>query len=82
MRPTARPGKSILDGSTFLPFFKGEVKKGPREEIFYFGQVATSTPCAGIDWKVCFAVEDGNIATAVRNVPGLAGDHQPPGRSL
>lgn len=25
------------DGYNLLPYFKGEVKKGPREEILYFG---------------------------------------------
>ena len=29
--------KVHLDGYNFLPYFKGEAKKGPREEIFYFG---------------------------------------------
>ena len=33
--------KIHADGSNFLPFFKGEVKKSPREEIFYFGQGAS-----------------------------------------
>src|SRR5215472_13828983 len=26
------------DGYNFLPYFQGEMKKGPREEIMYFGQ--------------------------------------------
>jgi arylsulfatase len=62
--------KVHLDGYNFLPFFKGEVAKGPREEIFYFGQGGDLNAVRWRDWKVSFAVEDGNIATAVRNVPG------------
>ena len=30
--------KVHLDGYNFLPFLKGEAKKSPREEYFYFGQ--------------------------------------------
>lgn len=29
--------KAHLDGYNFLPYFKGEATKGPREEIYYFG---------------------------------------------
>ena len=58
------------DGYNFLPFFKGETPKGPREEIYYFGQGGDLNAIRWNDWKVSFATEDGNIATAVRNVPG------------
>ncbi|MBL0354119.1 MAG: arylsulfatase [Candidatus Dechloromonas phosphoritropha] len=66
-------GKSFkvhLDGYNFLPYFKGEAKKGPREEIFYFGQNGDLNAIRWNDWKVHFAVTHGNIATAVREVPG------------
>ncbi|MGB8476352.1 MAG: arylsulfatase [Candidatus Acidiferrum sp.] len=56
------------DGYNFLPYFKGEVSKGPREEIFYFGQAGDLNAVRWNDWKVSFAVENGNIATAVRDV--------------
>jgi arylsulfatase len=59
--------KVHADGYNFLPFFKGEAKKGPREEIFYFGQGGELNAIRWNDWKVHFAVLDGNIATAVRN---------------
>jgi arylsulfatase len=62
--------KVHLDGYNFLPYFKGEVKKGPREEIFYFGQGGDLNAIRWNDWKVAFAVEHGNIATATRDVPG------------
>ncbi len=59
-----------LDGYNFLPFFKGEVAKGPREQIFYFGQAGDLDAIRWNDWKVSFAVTHGNIATGVRDVPG------------
>lgn len=62
--------KAHLDGYNFLPYFKGEAKKGPREEIFYFGQGGELNAVRWNDWKVHFAVTNGNIATAVRDVPG------------
>ncbi len=58
------------DGYNFLPYFKGEAKKGPREEIYYFGQGGELNAVRWNDWKVHFAVTNGNIATAVRDVPG------------
>ncbi len=57
-----------LDGYNFLPYFKGETKKGPREEIYYFGQNGDLDAVRWNDWKVSFAVLDGNIATGTRTV--------------
>jgi arylsulfatase len=62
--------KVHADGYNFLPYFKGQLKKGPREEIFYFGQGGELNAIRWNDWKVHFAVQNGNIATAVRDVPG------------
>ena len=62
--------KVHLDGYNFLPYFKGETKKGPREEIFYFGAGGELNAVRWNDWKVHFAVQNGNIATAVREAPG------------
>jgi len=61
--------KVHLDGYNFLPFFRGETKKGPREEIFYFGQGGELNGVRWNDWKVNFAVMHGNIADAIRDVP-------------
>jgi arylsulfatase A-like enzyme len=58
------------DGYNFLPYFKGEAMKGPREEIYYFGQGGELNAIRWNDWKVHFAITEGNIATAVRQVPG------------
>ena len=65
-----RTFKVHADGSNFLPFFKGEVKKGPREEIYYFGQGGELNAVRWRDWKVNFAVLAGNIVNGVRSVPG------------
>ena len=62
--------KIHADGFNFLPFFKGEVKKSPRDTIYYFGQGGELNAVRWNDWKIHFAVQTGNIATGVRSVPG------------
>ena len=62
--------KVHADGYNFLPYFKGETKKGPREEIFYFGQGGELNAIRVDDWKIHFATVNGNIATGVRTVAG------------
>ena len=44
--------KSTLDGYNFLPYFKGEVAKGPRQEIYYFGQGGELNAVRVQDWKI------------------------------
>jgi arylsulfatase A-like enzyme len=56
------------DGYNFLPYFKGEVKKAPREEIIYFGQGGELNAVRWNDWKANFAGVNGNIALGVRDV--------------
>jgi arylsulfatase len=56
------------DGYNFLPYFKGEINKGPREEILYFGQGGELNAVRWNDWKVSFAGIQGNIALGVRQV--------------
>jgi len=66
-------GKSFKvhpDGYNFLPYFNGEVKRGPREEIFYFSQYGELNAVRWNDWKVNFAGIEGNIMSGVRNVTG------------
>ncbi len=58
--------KVHLDGYDFTPFFTGESKTSPREEIFYFGQGGELNAVRWKDWKVNFAGISGNIATGVR----------------
>jgi len=58
--------KVHLDGYNFMPLFKGEVERGPREQIIYFGQGGELNAVRWKDWKVNFAGIQGNIATGVR----------------
>jgi arylsulfatase len=58
------------DGYNFMPYFRGEVKKGPRQEIYYFSQGGELNAIRVQDWKIHFATQAGNIATGTRNVPG------------
>jgi arylsulfatase len=46
------------------------VKKGPREEIYYFSQGGDLNAIRVKDWKIHFATQIGNIATGTRSVPG------------
>ena len=61
--------KVHLDGYDFGPYFKGEAKKGPREEIYYFGQGGELNAVRWKDWKVHFATLEGGINTAIRETP-------------
>jgi arylsulfatase len=60
--------KVHLDGYNFMPYFQGKVKKGPREQIIYFGQGGELNAVRWNDWKVNFAIFRGNIATGIREV--------------
>jgi arylsulfatase A-like enzyme len=62
--------KIHADGYNFMPYFKGEVKKGPREEIYYFSQGGELNAIRVQDWKIHFATQVGNIATGTRATPG------------
>ena len=46
--------KVHLDGYNFLPYFEGEVEKGPREEVFYFNDDTDLTAMRINDWKMIF----------------------------
>src|SRR4030095_16255205 len=62
--------KIHADGYNFVPYFRGEVKKGPREEIYYFSQGGELNAIRVKDWKIHFATQVGNIATGTRSIPG------------
>ena len=65
--------KVHLDGYNFMPFLKGDEKKGPRETMFYFDQGGNLNALRWNDWKVSFAIaSEGNIATATREVTSWA----------
>jgi arylsulfatase len=58
-----------LDGYNFAPYFKGEVEKGPRREIYYFAASGMLNAIRVDDWKIAFAFEQGSINEAYRKVP-------------
>jgi arylsulfatase len=62
--------KVHLDGYDFGPYLSGKAEKGPREEILYFSQGGQLNAVRWNDWKVHFAIVEGNIATGVRTTPG------------
>jgi arylsulfatase A-like enzyme len=65
--------KVHLDGYNFMPYFQGQEKEGPRDSVYYFDQGGNLNAIRWNDWKLNFAVTNGgNIATAVREVPGWA----------
>ena len=61
--------KVHLDGYNFLPRFKGEAEEGPRNQIFYFGQGGELNAVRWNDWKIHFAILEGNITDAQRIEP-------------
>ena len=64
--------KVHLDGYNFMPFFKGDEQKGPRDSIYYFDQGGNLNAIRWNDWKLSFATAKGNIATGVRETPAWA----------
>lgn len=61
--------KVHLDGYDFTSYLQGKTAKGPREEIFYFGQGGELNAVRWNDWKVHFATLEGGINTAIRETP-------------
>ena len=60
--------KVHLDGYNLLPFLSGEADASPRNEIFYFDQAGNLNAVRVRDWKVHFAINEGNITDVVREV--------------
>jgi arylsulfatase len=58
------------DGYNFLPYFQGQVPRGPRDSIFYFDPAGNLNAVRVRDFKIHFATLQGNIATGTRSVPG------------
>jgi arylsulfatase A-like enzyme len=46
--------KVHLDGYDFLPYLTGQVKQGPRKEVFYFSDDGDLTALRYQDWKLIF----------------------------
>jgi arylsulfatase len=73
--------KTHLDGYNFLPFFKGETDKGPRNEIFYFDDNANINAMRYKDYKITFAWIEGHMLSGRRvtqNVPIVTNLRQDP----
>ena len=73
--------KVHLDSYNFMPFFKGEVDKGPRREIFYFDDNANLNALRYNDYKISFAMIEGNLFNGRRvtqNVPLVTNLRQDP----
>jgi hypothetical protein len=73
--------KNHLDGYNCLPFFKGEAKKGPRREIFYFDDNANLNALRYDDWKISFAWIEGHMFSGQRktqNIPIVTNLRQDP----
>ncbi|MEH0157119.1 arylsulfatase [Limibacter armeniacum] len=69
MKVGSKNFKVHLDGYNFVPFFKGEEKEGPRNEIYYFDAGGNLNAVRYKDWKVHFAVMEGPINEAYRKIP-------------
>jgi arylsulfatase A-like enzyme len=63
--------KNHLDGYNFMPFFKGQEAKGPRQEIFYFDDSANLNAVRVRDWKLSFRVMEGSLLTSTAKQPNL-----------
>jgi arylsulfatase len=73
--------KNHLDGYNFMPYFKGEVAKGPRHEFFYFTDNGDLNAVRYDDWKVAFKTIKGNLLTGTvesTNVPLVTNLRQDP----
>jgi arylsulfatase A-like enzyme len=73
--------KNHLDGYNFMPHFKGEAAKGPREEFFYFTDNGDLTALRYNNWKVTFKTIKGNLFTGTEestNVPIVTNLRQDP----
>jgi arylsulfatase A-like enzyme len=73
--------KVHLDGYNFMPFFKGDIAKGPRSEFFYFTDNGDLTAVRYNDWKLSFKTIKGNLFTGTEestNVPLVTNLRQDP----
>ena len=58
-----------LDGYNLMPFLSGEEDESPRRERFYFDQAGNLNAVRVGDWKSHFALLQGAINEAIREVP-------------
>ncbi|MEM1112438.1 MAG: arylsulfatase [Pseudomonadota bacterium] len=69
-RANGKQFKVHLDGYDFSDYLSGASEAGPREEIFYFDPLGNLNAVRWKDWKVSFAVMQGNITNSTRTAPG------------
>ena len=67
----AKTFKTHLDGYNFMPFFKGEVEKSPRREIFYFDDNASLNAVRVEDWKLSFKIMEGSLVDSTVKAPNM-----------
>jgi arylsulfatase A-like enzyme len=60
--------KVHLDGFDQTAYLSGKTKESPRDQIVYFGQGGELNAIRWNDWKIHFAIIEGNIATGERVV--------------
>ncbi|PMH42218.1 arylsulfatase [Vibrio sp. 10N.286.49.B3] len=61
--------KTHIDGNNFMPYFEGKEKKGPRESLLYFSANGELNAVRWNDFKLNFAVMEGDISNAIRFSP-------------
>jgi arylsulfatase len=61
--------KVHLDGYNLMPYFQGKEKECPRKEIFYFDSGGNLNAVRYQDWKIHFAIMEGDITVAERRTP-------------
>ena len=61
--------KVHLDGYDFGPYLRGNAETGPRDTIYYFAATGDLNAVRVNDFKAHFAVQQGDITTAVRQAP-------------
>lgn len=66
MKVGDRTFKNHLDGYNFLPYFKGEVAKGPRGEFFCLIDSGDLYAVRYHDWKIRFKTVGATGSTAAR----------------
>jgi arylsulfatase len=50
--------KVHIDGYNFLPYFLGQEKEGPREEMYYFTDGGSLSAFRYKDWKLMFSIQE------------------------
>ncbi len=61
--------KVHLDGYNYKPYFEGKEKEAPRQSFLYFTSNGELNAIRWQDWKLNFAVMEGNLSNAVRQSP-------------